>query len=156
MIRHVVSRFLSVLALPLVLSLAVAPVASAQDGVQVDPDSPPAVEYALPLAEARGDAAPAADAGDATEAGAPPPAFGSGITPKADRAGASGSGDRGAGSQRADAPGRSGEPSAARPPAARPGDVGGSATLYSLGAAAGILLVGGLVGLALRRRQSSA
>ena len=162
MIRHVVPRPLSVLALALMLSIVVAPVASAQDGVQVDPDSPPAVEYALPLQEARGDAARPGAGGAGGGAGAADgsgaaPAFGSGITRKPARADAT-AGER---------PARPGSGSDARPASERPrppagagarrtGDVGGPAMLYALGSAVAILLAGGLLGLALRRRQSPA
>lgn len=162
MIRLVVSRFLSALALPLVLSLAVTPAASAQDGVQVDPNSPPAVEYALPLQEARGDAAPprgggSGAGGEGEGGGAGAPAFGSGITPKRSEAGARDD-DRASGSQSGDGAAPESDPPAGATgtPAVRSGDVGSRATLYSVGGAAAVLLAGGLVGFALRRRQSSA
>lgn len=168
-----VARWFSALVLSLALLFAPAGPAQAartapESGIQVDPDSAPAHEYALPLDAARSVGA-GASARDASGAPTRPPAFGAGITRKPtgasgrSRSGAAASsragGDRGsdaAGATRAD-------PAAARG-AARADDGGASgeagtsgatALLVSLGAAVVVLGAGGLLALTLRRRQPS-
>ena len=143
--------------------------AAPESGIQVDPDSAPAHEYALPLDAARGVGA-GTPPSDASGAPARPPAFGAGITRKP--TGASGrSRSGGAAGSRA---GRDGgtdatgatqtDPAAAARGAAladnggaggEPGTSGGTALLYSLGAAIVVLGAGGLLALTLRRRQPS-
>lgn len=139
--------------------------ADADDGVQVDPNSPPAAEYALPLDAARRAAeGPSPDGGGGGGGGGhsagPPPAFGAGISPKpaaAAAAGRNGSRPRDRGTVPA-RPGAAGEGSAARSGAAttRISDADGEPILYSLGAALAVLAAGGLLALVLRRRQSPA
>lgn len=123
--------------------LAVPPPALAvEPGVIVDPDDPAGVEYAIPLESARGDAAGGQSAGDralgAGTVAANWPLFGIGITR----------------SRLAGADGRSN-------PATRSDDsandsVGGvSATLWSVGIPAAVLLAGLMLGLALRRSSDA-
>ncbi len=149
--------------------------AAAQEGVQVDPDSPAGVEYKLPLEQARRDAAPGAAGGGVGPrsgggSGGPAPLFGTGITPARARDGDDGgardtavdgnrvggerSDDRtdlgltGAGGRDTASPGggESGSPfsSAAE-------DGGGSTGLILAAIALGVLVIGGALGLALRR-----
>jgi hypothetical protein len=145
--------------------------------VQVDPDSPAGVEYKLPLEQARRDAAPEGGSGGGGGArgsgggsGGPAPLFGAGIT----RAGSQGGNDDGAGaapdgSDRvggeqsedrddrgvAGAGGRdlaslgAGESGPSSGAAAEDG--GGSTGLILGGIALAVVVVGGALGLALRR-----
>jgi len=168
-------RFLSVLVLSLVLvctSAAVSATAHAavDDGVRIDPDSAPAKEYALPLDSARSVGADSAGGGGSRRGDdARPPAFGGGITAKAAAGSESGSGrerasadggSRGGSSSSSGSSGppvRSGEPGvAAAAPSTSIDDGGTNGVLYSLGGAFAVLVAGGLVALALRRRQSTA
>ena len=142
----------------------------------MDPDSAPGKEYEIPLDRARQDAAP----GGGGDAGRPPngsqaPAFGAGLAP-ADSAGgadegsgtgkapgrtdgdngAAGNGSGGAeSSPTADAPGTfPSEPDAqvaVKTAGSSEGGVGPTLTFSALGV--GTLLLGGLVGLLLRRRS---
>lgn len=60
------------------LTMLLTPGALAQDdGVTIDPDSPTAKEYAIPLESARRDAAPGRETSE-------PPLFGEGVTPESD------------------------------------------------------------------------
>lgn len=139
-----------------------APAFAAQDdGVHIDPGSPPATEYALPLDSARGVGAGSAGARAAAQ-GAEQEPFGSGITPR--RAAGTGSpahaepsASSGAGP---DGPAHAGDGAATGPapdlPPSSVGDSGGAtAVVYSLGGAVVVLAVGGLLALTLRRRQSA-
>lgn len=135
-----------------------------EPGVHRDPGSPAAHEYALPLQQARGQAAPSS--GSASGA---PPAFGVGIVPGR-RAGGptSGSGPgQGAqshsprsfsrrsearGSVHANARGRTS--AAVIPPQSTAGSGDGSA-LALLGGGAGVLALAGLGGVLMRRHGSS-
>jgi len=163
------SRSLSVLVLSLMLALtwpalSATAVAQLEDGVHVDPDSAPAKEYALPLDSARG-AAGTSVSGESpkTPAGAPAPAFGSGITPKAD---STTSGSRSSGRSTRPNANRSGsgsgtststdETAADRTVPTGAEGAGGNPILYSLGGVLAVLVAGGLVALTLRRRQSPA
>jgi len=161
------SRSLSVLVLSLMLALtwpalSATAVAQLKDGVHVDPDSAPAKEYALPLDSARG-AAGTSVSGESpkTPAGAPAPAFGSGITPKAD---STTSGSRSSGRSTRPNANRSGsgsgtstdETAADRTVPTGAEGAGGNPILYSLGGVLAVLVAGGLVALTLRRRQSPA
>jgi hypothetical protein len=173
--------------------------ASAQEPVQVDPDSPAGVEYKLPLEQARRDSAPdpgdgggrpRSGGGSGRGAGSPAPLFGAGITrggsqggSDGDAEGAPGEGDR-VGGERSDRVGgeRSdrvgGEQSEDRADAgvtgaggrdtAGPGsgksgsfstaaaeDGGGSTGLILGGIALAVVVLGGALGLALRRGLGS-
>jgi hypothetical protein len=115
-------------------------VASAQDGVTIDPGSPAGKEYAIPLEAARRGAA-AEPPGGAT--GGAPPAFGVGVrsSPRP-RARHTGNPDLGVA-----------EPTIVRRarPAAAPRDGDGGAVLWPALAAGGVLLLGLAAGRALRR-----
>jgi hypothetical protein len=165
--------------------------ASAQEPVQVDPDSPAGVEYKLPLEQARRDGAPdpgdgggrpRSGGGSGGGAGSPAPLFGAGITrggsqggSDGDAEGAPGEGDR-VGGERSDRVG--GEQSEDRADAgvtgaggrdtAGPGsgksgsfstaaaeDGGGSTGLILGGIALAVVVLGGALGLALRRGLGS-
>ena len=175
------SRSLSVLVLSLMLALtwpalSATAVAQLEDGVHVDPDSAPAKEYALPLDSARGTAGTSVSGeSPKTPAGAPAPAFGSGITPKADsttsgsrssgrstRPNANRSGS-GSGRSTGTGTGTSTSTSTSTDETAEDRTVptgaeaaGGNPLLYSLGGVLAVLVAGGLVALTLRRRQSPA
>jgi hypothetical protein len=141
-----------------------APAVPAQDrGVIIDPDSPAGTEYAIPLEQARRDAA-GADAVPPS-GGAGEPLFGAGITParqaRAADAGGDGRGSRpstgaGAGAGRDETPnadsesGTNGPSGSTAAVAAAAGD-GGSNTVLSVGIAAAVLAVGLVAGLAFRR-----
>jgi hypothetical protein len=136
--------------------------AAQDDGVHIDPGSPAATEYALPLDSARGVGA-GAEGASAAAVGAKQEAFGSGITPRADaKAGSrspggstaqSGSGGSG-GPTRTGGGDGDGTGAGANLPTSSVGDGDGTALLYSLGGADVVLAAGGLVALTLRRRQS--
>ncbi len=158
-------------------ALLAPPAAVAQEGVQVDPDSPAGVEYKLPLEQARRDAAPGAGNGGGVGgpgagggSGGPAPLFGAGITRAGSQGGNGGGtevtpddGDRAGGAQsedRADA----GVTGAGDRDVARPGsgesaasssrssdDGGGSTGLILAGIALAVVVIGGALGLALRR-----
>ncbi len=144
----------------LLCGLAVtAPVAAAQDDqVFVDPDSPSGREYELPIDRARERAAPKTQKQRRSPGTRDAPLFGAGV--EADDAGTtppqaprepSGAGDRttdDVAAERAAA----GAAAERRAQAAAPDGVTGLAAV--LGAGAGVLLVGGLVGLLLRRRAA--
>jgi hypothetical protein len=121
-----------------------------EDGVHVDPDSPTGKEYAFPLAQARED-----NSGSRSER-APttpeqPPLFGEGVTPSR---GGSGSPGR-ARPSRGARPSRSGArrtaPVGAEPASARLAEVSSGGVGWSLALAAGVILAGGLIGVAARR-----
>jgi len=166
-------------AFTVIASVAVAPVAVAQeDGVTVDPGSPSGKEYALPIDRARAQAAKGGGSGsDAQKA----PLFGEGVDgdgagPTAGRGGSAadrGSSAGGRGSSRDRAGGTRGAASPIddlesggsgssddfasandrrllRAQAAE----GGLGIGASIGAGIGILLIGGLIGLWLRRRAT--
>lgn len=138
-------------------------VASAQDDpVFVDPDSPSGKEYELPIDSARQQGAPKARAQKPGAGRQAAPLFGAGV--EADGAGTTAS----AGTN--DAPGKrddtstdaAGEPGLGQAPAgtaavrkaqaAAPEGAGGLAMI--IGAGTGVLLLGGLGGLLLRRRAA--
>jgi len=162
-------------------SLLLPGAAQAQDPARLDPDSPAGVEYQLPLDQARRDAAPDPGGGGGGAGGGPPgggsaeptPLFGAGITPdraqsggeaiadadvgerpgdersgdRADRtaAGAGGPGARGRGA---------GEPAKSFRTAAA-ADGGASTALILGGIALAVVVLGGALGLALRRGLGS-
>jgi hypothetical protein len=149
--------------------------AAAQEPVQVDPDSPAGVEYKLPLEQARRDAAPGADGGGVGPrsgggSGGPAPLFGAGISAAGSQsdgsggAGATGGdGNRADGEQSRDDGGggaAGGGGSAAGPGAGESApsagttadeNGGGSTGLILGGIALAVVVVGGALGLALRR-----
>ena len=141
------------------LTLA-APAASAQEGgVFIDPDSPAGTEYAIPLDQARREAA----GGNASPGSAPTgeqSLFGAGITPGRQARPADGGGDARRSRQPAGAsrdqntkPGsnpKSGASASTAAIAAATGD-GDSVTLLTAGIAAAVLAVGLAAGLAFRR-----
>ena len=124
------------------------------DGVFVDPDSPAAKEYELPLEQARQDAVTGGDRTQANRGSAP--LFGEGVTPAAKKPArretsrdstsrGSQQGTKGAGAERL-----------ALPNADLRADEDGSGALALLAGGAGVLLLAGLGGFALRRRSSPA
>lgn len=121
------------------LWLAVPPQALAvEPGVIVGPDDPAGVEYAIPLDSARRDAAGGGSSGSRTGNVSPSwPLFGVGITPSRLTGDSS----------------RLGNPATRSDGLAnRVGAVGGaSATLWTVGIPAAVLLIGLMLGLALRR-----
>lgn len=154
------------------LAASAAP-ATAQERVQLDPDSPAGVEYQLPLDRARLEAAPSRGASRPSsggDGGSGVPLFGAGIAPggsqssealgedrpadegsagggqESEDAAAGGGGARGTGG-----PGeQGGSPSSLSTTTA--GEGGGDSTGLILGAIAlGVVAVGGGLGLALRR-----
>jgi hypothetical protein len=141
--------------------------ASAQAKVHVDPNSAPGKEYEVPLDRVRHDAAP----GGGSNSGQPPagggqstaPAFGVGLSAKASQSGGRGRG----GAERGGDTGSPGEAGAAEGPrGASPSGSGTQVTVRTAGSSdggvgptlafsalgVGTLLLGGLVGLMLRRR----
>jgi len=146
------------------LSAAAAQAATGlEPGVHVDPGSPAAKEYALPLNQARQTGAGASSS--STSSG---PLFGAGIKPP----GAGGSSHSGSGSGTAKATGRGGAagPNGARAaarlstlPAAvlrasrsQASSGGGGSILALLGGGVAILVLGGLGGMILKRSRHSA
>jgi hypothetical protein len=155
----------------LVLSVGGFAAATAQAKVHVDPNSAPGKEYEVPLDRVRHDAAPAGG----SDSGQPPsggdqtpaaPAFGVGLSPKSadqDRSGDKtdsgskpdgASGSSGSGPNGDSSPGRSTGTSAteAAVRAASSGGGGIGPTLAFTALGVGTLLLGGVVGLVLRRR----
>jgi hypothetical protein len=145
-----------------VLSLAalafVLPTGSAagkeEPGVHVDPGSPAGKEYAIPLESARregaGGGVQGSGGGGGSASGSSPPLFGAGISQAKRHSSDGGGKDAGSGDS-----GGGAAPSAAKSVAARADD-GGSASLRTAGIAALVLLVGGGLGLGLRRALGSA
>ena len=127
--------------------------------MHIDPDSPPATEYGLPLDSARSVGA-GSDGARLSAEGAKQEAFGSGITPRrgtrtasrtpAKPAARSGGSDGAA--QTGEGAGTGASPAL---PTSSDGDGGGTPVLYSLGGAVVVLAAGGLMALTLRRRQSA-
>jgi len=144
------------------LALTAPAAVAAEDEIFVDPGSPSGKEYALPIDSARKQAA--ADARSTSSRSKAAPLFGEGVGDRDAGGGGSDAGGGGrngaaasasedaAGSQRADADG--GTPVTARAQAANPD--GGTGTLAIIGAGAGVLLLGGAIGLTLRRRAARA
>ncbi|MCA1569087.1 MAG: hypothetical protein LC798_01955 [Chloroflexi bacterium] len=149
------------------LALTAPAAAAAEDEVFVDPGSPSGKEYALPVDSARKQAA--GDARNKSSNSQATPLFGEGVDRDAGSAGGgsgSGESDAGGGSGRGGASGdgggeasspqradpEGGTPVTARAQAASPD--GGSGTIAIIGAGAGVLLLGGAIGLVLRRRAA--
>jgi hypothetical protein len=152
-------RVTSLTALAATAALAFASPAAAQSGgVFIDPGSPSAKEYGIPLETARREANPAADRNAPIEQGQrTSPLFGEGISAPPDR----GTKGRGAeGSPSADgAPAGSGSGGVTPPhviqAASNPGTpTGGASTPVIVGGVGlGVLALGGGAGLLLRRRR---
>lgn len=147
-----ITAVLLALAIPAATAFAQAP------GVIVEPDSPAGQEYAIPFDQARRDAAGGGVAGGRGGAGAAP-LFGAGVSRKGE--GRSGRGAAGAGRGARGAGGSvTPQSDAARgdTPLARElaTDGGGSAGATAAAIVAAILLTGGLLGWALRRRPTLA
>ena len=144
----------------LAVSLALATPAAAKDGApKVAPDSPAGTEYQLPVDHARnkGSSGGGSSPSSGTPGGAP--LFGAGVEARTPRPATKR--QRAAGA----APARTKRPSADRTgrPATTPATIraraaapdGGGGGLLAIGAgAAGVLLIGGLAGLALRQRSA--
>ena len=141
-----------------------APARGQEDGVFIDPDSPSAKEYRLPLESERRQADPGQEpSADIVQGARSSPIFGAGIV--SDSGGESERAKSNAGSTKNDAA-RSGEPQAAEPDAedaeivraatSNPGPpAGGVGVALTIGGVAvGVLLAGGLAGLLLRRRRA--
>jgi len=156
----------------LLACLLLAPGASAQGGVddpQVDPDSPAGTEYELPIDRARDRArggGSGGSGGTSGAAGGQAPLFGEGVEEEqAPRSGGESSTAKEAPSEQtpsssggADPPRTAGErpatsaPEVARVQAPAP-ETGGGQLATPAAIAAGVLLIGGLAGLLLRRRS---
>jgi hypothetical protein len=150
--------------------LCAAPAAAQQPepGLHLDPNSPSAKEYAVPLEEARREADPSRELSDPVVPGSrESPPFGDGITSDESQESSSGAGsgrDRGGGDGRGDGRGdearserKDSNPlaetvvaEAAARPGAPPGDRGSIALV--VGAGSLVLAVGALTGALLRRR----
>lgn len=161
--RHTARVLRVLLLLVCGLALFASPAAAQDDDVQVDPDSPSGREYALPVDSARSQASK----GSSTRrsAGQAAPLFGEGVR---SGAGGGGAGDSAQADKTASKAGPSDDagededassalrraatstPQTLRAQAAAPD--GGSSLLVIVGVGAGVLLAGGLIGLALRRR----
>lgn len=155
-----------------VLVLGLTPEAAFADpgvanGVHIDPGSPAAKQYVIPVVGARGETAGGGD-GSNVSSSQSPPAFGSGITAarRATGPAASGARRRGAAAKGAStrdaAAGRHSAAAAGRPSAVQVGagpvgsdhgsGAGGAAWLALIGGGALVLVIGAGGGLALRRR----
>jgi hypothetical protein len=163
-------RFSRVAKLTVLASLMLAPPAEAQDeGVFIDPDSPSAKEYKLPLESERRQADPGQEPGAGIVQGSrSSPIFGAGIVNDDEGEAESGSarrssrsmdrGDRAeqgsdrAGSRRAERDDRDAEVLQAATSNPGPPDGGIGMPLTIGGLAVGVLILGGLTGLLLRRR----
>lgn len=153
------SRAISICA---ICSLLLPVAAQGQAGKPLDPDSPAGFEYQLPLEQARKNVG----GGDRAGGGGPAPLFGAGIlAAKKTSAQAGGAGDAQGDrtseedSSRSGTGGRAGRDSDSTPGSTAikqatlgaPDEDGGSATLRIAGIALAVLLLGGLLGLVLRR-----
>jgi hypothetical protein len=147
-----------VVALTLVMLMSSAR-AMAANGVHFDPDSPAGKEYALPLDQARGEATGGGESDEEAAPGAP--LFGAGVPPTGPQsAGILGPGGEAADQQANPAT----KHSASRKSAARSGAVvhiseaggGGYPPASGVAMVAAIVLLGGVLGLALRGLQRRA
>jgi len=140
----------------LALSLAVATPAAAQSDPQVDPDSPAGTEYQLPTDRARAEASGGRSPRTGGGAGGEAPLFGEGVAGRqsgsAKQSGSSSGGGTST-TQKGEQPDlATSTPDTVRAQARAPD--GGSSGLAAIGAGAGgVLLLGGLAGLAWRRRS---
>ena len=139
-----------------------APAIAQEDGVFIDPDSPSAKEYGIPLEAERRQADPAQEPDAGIRQGSrSSPIFGAGIVgdgerPEKTNADAPGSAGkkRERDAPREAKPRESDDDAVVRAAAANPGAPSGGAgvPLTIAGVAAGVLFIGGLAGLLLRRR----
>jgi hypothetical protein len=142
--------------------LLAAPAFAQEEGVSIDPDSPSAKEYTIPLESERRQADPGQEASAAIVQGArTAPLFGAGIGSAGDAGGArpdSSASEPRASSQAGDGPRRdapqAGDPEVLRAATSNPGPpAGGIGVALTIGGAAvAVLLIGGLAGLLWRRR----
>jgi hypothetical protein len=148
---------LAVLSLTLLTSAAQA-TAGLEPGVHIDPGSPAAKEYVIPLHQARGTGAAGSSSSNSAT-----PLFGSGVGPRGPGGAAhSGSAGKtaGGGQRTGSAPVSRATPeslsgSTLPASASRTSSGGGGSTLALLGGAAAVLLLGGLGGTVLRRSRHS-
>jgi hypothetical protein len=161
------------------LAVFVSPAFAQTPGVQIDPDSPTAQEYSIPLERVRRQADPSGDSRAQPPSARVAPLFGEGIEAQSsdvsDSGDGSGSGsgsgsggdgggsdrdrdrsDRSDGSVRGERDGSAPIPDAVVAAAQQPGPPAGGigSTLLVGGVAAFVLVAGGLGGLILRRRSS--
>lgn len=138
------------LLLSVTCALCLPALATGQERARPDPDSPAGVEYQLPLDQAREDAA-GEGAGEGKRGrgeSKPPPLFGSGVTEtQSPPAAGSSNGSASAAGERSSGEARAGERRAAAIPATSEGGPGASVSLI----AAAVLIVGGVLGLGMRR-----
>ena len=146
-------------------ALVAPPAAGAQEPVQVDPDSPAGVEYQLPLDQARSDGAAGGGGGSGPGSGGgsggPVPLFGAGIARDGSQSSGGGGeaapdgGIRGGAGQSGDRADRgatgAGGGDGAGSGAVATGDGGGWTGLILGGIALAVVVLGGALGLALRR-----
>jgi hypothetical protein len=133
---------------------ASAPAAAQDDDPRVDPDSPAGTEYRLPVDRAREQVS-----GGASAAPGAAPLFGEGVEPADTGSGrrpSSGSAGAGSTTTTGEQPALgTSSPEIVRAQAPPP-DGGGGSLVAIAGGAAGVLLIGGLAGLAWRRRSGQA
>ena len=162
------------LALCAICFLLLPAAAHGQADAQLDPDSPAGFEYQLPLEQARKNVNPSGVDGPGSVGGRGEglaSLFGAGIVPIKDGSGAQDGGDRGnadpaaaqgasgsdrggegrGGAGRGGADADSGAAALRQAALGAPDDDGGSAALPIAGIVLAVLVVGGLLGLALRR-----
>lgn len=155
-----------VVGLTLLIVAVCASPAAAQQSIFVDPDSPTGAEYDIPLERARRDASPDPQSANQSYRSSSAPLFGSGIETGSDgggkartsspsSSGARGSRSTGKKAQRSRRSGRRGIPEAVQAAIRQPGapDGGIGTTLLFGGAGLLVLLLGGAVGIALRRAR---
>jgi hypothetical protein len=142
------------------LLVPVAPAAAQESGVHVDPDSPAGKEYAIPIEQARRQAAGASTSKDGGRASGDAALFGAGIAPRSGgrgSSGQSGGGTGGGGSSGSNPSGGGGSKGASggqaantaaarRALAVASSDSGSSATFQTAAIALAVLLAGGLIG----------
>lgn len=139
---------------------AAAPAAAQGEGVFIDPGTPSSKEYVIPIEQARRDAAHGSNTPMITPGERSAPLFGEGVTPDGGATNAESSDGQTGGSATA-ADGTSGDGSAGpdastQQASLRPTDGNSSvATLALIGGGVGVVLVGGVAGLLLRRRPGA-
>lgn len=142
---------------------ATAPAASAQDDpVFVDPDSPSGKEYELPIDRARQQGAPQTQQGRSAGGTQAAPLFGEGVEADGAAPAAGDSREAPRGARSGDSTDRANRPRpdvanarvAAERKAQAAAPEGGAGVAAIVGVGAGVLLLGGLLGLLLRRRAA--
>lgn len=154
-----------VVGLTVLVVAAFAPPAAAQQSIFVDPDSPTGAEYDIPLERARRDASPDPQSANQPYRSRSAPLFGSGIDTgsgpgRADQGGVASPSDANGSAPAGKTPrnqraGRQGIPEAVQAAIQQPGapDGGVGTSLLFGGAGLLVLLLGGVVGIALRRAR---